>query len=61
MEPVGPQGQNNPFSGLNNPRKLLPHICKNITWISVKTLPMEPIGLHGQNCPSSRSNDPRSR
>ncbi|KAG5568903.1 hypothetical protein H5410_064066 [Solanum commersonii] len=69
MDPVGPHSQNDPFSGLNNPRihvifgdpEFRPYICKNFTWTSVKTLPIEPIGPHDRNCPFSRSNDPRSR
>ncbi|KAG5603467.1 hypothetical protein H5410_024959 [Solanum commersonii] len=39
MKPVGPHGQNDPFSRSNYPQ--------NRT--SVKTLPMEPVGPHGQN------------
>ncbi|KAG5568907.1 hypothetical protein H5410_064070 [Solanum commersonii] len=70
MEPVCPHGQNDPFSGLNNPRsshgffgdpKFRPCICKNFSWTFIKTLPMERVGPHDQNGPFSRSNDPQSR
>ncbi|KAG5588772.1 hypothetical protein H5410_049206 [Solanum commersonii] len=48
MEPVGPNGQNVPFSRSNDPRSR-----------SVKTLAMEPVGPHGQNDSFSRRNEPR--
>ncbi|KAG5578673.1 hypothetical protein H5410_049300, partial [Solanum commersonii] len=51
MEPVGPHGQNDPFSRSNE------------SWsrTSVKTFPMDLVVPHGQNGPFSRVNDPRSR
>ncbi|KAG5578657.1 hypothetical protein H5410_058791 [Solanum commersonii] len=46
MEPVGPHGQNGPFSKSNEPGAEF-----------VKTLTMEPVGPHGQNILFSRSNE----
>ncbi|KAG5588869.1 hypothetical protein H5410_039383 [Solanum commersonii] len=42
------QGQKRPRAG---------HFCQNLTWTSVKTLPMEPTGPHDQNDLFSRSNE----
>ncbi|KAG5613700.1 hypothetical protein H5410_013524 [Solanum commersonii] len=56
MDPVGPHGQNGPFSRSNDPE-----FWKNFTWTSVKTLTMETVGPHRQNGPFSRLNNPRSR
>ncbi|KAG5568922.1 hypothetical protein H5410_064085, partial [Solanum commersonii] len=41
--------------------KIRPHFCHNITWTSVKFLPMDLVGPHVQNDPFSRLNNPRNR
>ncbi|KAG5600594.1 hypothetical protein H5410_031964 [Solanum commersonii] len=54
MEPVGPKGQNDPFSRI--PMSFVP-----IKFIDVREdLDMEPVALDGQNAPFSMSNEPWS-
>ncbi|KAG5569106.1 hypothetical protein H5410_058872 [Solanum commersonii] len=48
-------------NGIFSDPKFRPHFCQNITWTSVRTLPMELVVPLGQKGPFSRSNDPRSR
>ncbi|KAG5569107.1 hypothetical protein H5410_058873 [Solanum commersonii] len=47
-------------NGIFGDLEFRPHFCQNITWTSVRTLPMEPVGPLGQNRPFYRSNDSRS-
>ncbi|KAG5593556.1 hypothetical protein H5410_044070 [Solanum commersonii] len=69
MEPIGPHGQNVPFSRSNEPQihhffcypKFRPHFSHNFLWTSVKTLAIEPVGPYGQKNPFSRSNEPQNR
>ncbi|KAG5600571.1 hypothetical protein H5410_031941 [Solanum commersonii] len=67
MEPVGPDGQSDPFSRSNKPRsspwifvgaEFRYHLFQEFTWTFVKTLAMAVVGHHGQNGPFSRSNEP---
>ncbi|KAG5582385.1 hypothetical protein H5410_053012 [Solanum commersonii] len=58
MEPVGPDGPNDPFSRSNNPQSSSPSF---FVIVNSDTLVMEPVGPEDQYSLFSRSNEPRRR